>query len=42
MTSMVDILDMHFSNAKESRSFFELVAAATAIIGIVYVLENRN
>jgi hypothetical protein len=41
MTSFVDVIDMHFAKAKESRSFFELVAAATAIIGIVYALENR-
>ena len=42
MTSFVDVMDMHFTNAKASRSFFELVAAAAAIIGIVYGLETRN
>jgi|LauGreDrversion4_2_1035121.scaffolds.fasta_scaffold4543119_2 hypothetical protein len=42
MTSFVDIMDMHLANAKASRSFFELIAAAAAIVGIVYGLENRN
>jgi hypothetical protein len=41
MTSFVDIIDMHFANANASRSFFELIAAATAVIGIVYALEHR-
>lgn len=42
MTSFVDVMDMHFTKTKASRSFFELVAAAAAIIGIVYGLEQRN
>ena len=41
MSSFVDVIDLHFSNAKTSRSFIELVAAAVAIIGIVYTLERR-
>ncbi len=41
MTSFVDALDIHFANAKESRSFLELLAATTAIIAIVYGLEHR-
>ncbi len=41
MTSFVDILDMHFANAKESRSFFELLAATVSVIAIIYGLEHR-
>jgi hypothetical protein len=41
MTSFVDIMDIHFTNANASRSFFELVAAAVTVIGIVYGLEHR-
>jgi hypothetical protein len=42
MTSMVDIIDMHFTNVSHSRSFFELLLATTAFVGVIYGLEQRT